>query len=153
MIKLQIASIPRLPSVSRKSCPIGSGRSDSRRLDTEYVAKEANTSEYSKVVGAVEGCDLPAMRRSHPRDAVKKTPVMMAIGAARAALEVSSEIWAAESSIDKIRLGLRDGTVKTHNHTASKCPHRCGKSEHESPGVCEYISNRLVNEEGMIRTV
>jgi hypothetical protein len=34
----------------------------------------------------------PAMRRSHPNDAVKNTPVMIAIGAARAALDVSSDM-------------------------------------------------------------
>ena len=80
MIRLQIASIPRLPSTFRKSWPIGSGRSVPRSCETEAVAKEA------------------AMNSSQPSDAVAPTPTSIAMGAARAALAVSSDICAAESS-------------------------------------------------------
>ena len=80
IIKLQIANIPFFPNTSRKSCPIGKARSDSSKSETEPSANDA------------------AIRVSHPRDAVAPTPTSIAIGAARAALVVSSEMCAAESS-------------------------------------------------------
>ena len=80
MMKLQIASIPFFPSTSRKSCPMGNAKSVLRRSDTDAVANEA------------------AMRINHPRVAVPAAPTIIAIGAAFAALVVSSEMCAAESS-------------------------------------------------------
>jgi hypothetical protein len=72
-MKDQIASIPLLPRVSRKSWPIGRGSDDPMRSDTEFVAKEA------------------AISSNQPRLAVEATPTIMAIGAAKAALVVSSD--------------------------------------------------------------
>ena len=40
------------------------------------------------------------MYRSHPKDAVSPTPTIIAMGAARDAPAVSSEMWAAESSAE-----------------------------------------------------
>lgn len=65
MIKLQIVSMPRFPSTSRKSWPIGKGRSVARSEETDVVAKEAE------------------MSNSHPRISVLATPTMMAMGALR----------------------------------------------------------------------
>lgn len=79
-MKLQIVSMPRLPSTSRKSWPIGNGRFDVRSEETDDVAKDAET------------------RTSHPRISVLATPRMMAIGALRCASATSSEMCAAESS-------------------------------------------------------
>lgn len=76
----QIVSIPFFPSAFRNSCPMGSARVVSRRSVTEIVANEA------------------AMRSSQPKAAVAPTPIMIANGAAREALVVSSLICAAESS-------------------------------------------------------
>ena len=78
-IRLQIASIPRLPSTSRKSWPIGSGSEVASKSGTEVAAKEA------------------AMKSSQPSEAVAPTPTSIAIGAARAAPAVSSEMCGAES--------------------------------------------------------
>lgn len=80
MMHDQMANIPRFPRVLRKSWPMGSGRSVARMSNTEVVAKDA------------------AMYSSHPRPAVAPAATMIAMGAARAAPEVSSAIWAAESS-------------------------------------------------------
>ena len=74
-------SMPFFPSVSRKSCPIGSGNVVVSRSETEVVAKDA------------------AMRRIHPSPAVPATPIKMASGAAREAPADSSLTWAAESSM------------------------------------------------------
>lgn len=75
-----IVSIPFLPRVSRKSCPIGSGRSVESRRGTDVVAKEAE------------------IKSASPSSSVAPTPTTIAIGAAHAALATSSDIWAAESS-------------------------------------------------------
>lgn len=90
MIKLQIASMPFFPKTSRNNWPIGRARSELRRLSTDVSAKEA------------------AMRVSHPRDAVAPTPTRMAMGAARAALVVSSDMCAAESSVDRVNVKSRE---------------------------------------------
>ena len=80
-MKLQIVSIPFFPNTSRKSWPIGRGSGESSKSETDAVAYEAE------------------MYRSQPRDDVSPTPTRMAIGAARDAPAVSSEMWAAESSM------------------------------------------------------
>jgi hypothetical protein len=41
MIILHIASMPSFPRVSRKSCPMGRGRSEPSKSETEEVAKDA----------------------------------------------------------------------------------------------------------------
>lgn len=79
-MKLQIVSIPRFPSTSRKSWPIGNGRFVARSEETDFVAKDAE------------------MSSNHPRISVLATPRMMAIGALRWAPATSSEMCAAESS-------------------------------------------------------
>lgn len=79
-MKLQIANMPRFPSTSRKSWPIGRGRFVVRSEETDLVAKDA------------------AMSSIHPRISVLATPRTMAMGALRCAPATSSEMWAAESS-------------------------------------------------------
>lgn len=93
MIKLQIASMPFLPKTLRNNWPIGNARLEFRRSSTEVSAKEA------------------AMRVSHPRDAVAPTPTRIAMGAARAASVVSSDICAAESSVDRFSMNSEKKTM------------------------------------------
>ena len=78
-----MASIPFLPSWFKNTWPIGKGRSVFKISATFVVAYDA------------------AMNNSQPKDAVKPTPVSIAIGAARAAPAVSSAMCAAESSNDE----------------------------------------------------
>ena len=59
------------------------------------------------------------MYSNHPSDAVRPTPVKMAIGAARAAPAVSSEMCAAESS----------GEMEQHHQRVSKVFHIATKLE------------------------
>jgi hypothetical protein len=73
------------------------------------------------------------MRSSHPREAVKKTPVRMAMGAARAAFEVSSDICAAESSADCCQNEFGMHIFK--DHTARESPHWRRKGKQERPSV------------------
>jgi hypothetical protein len=80
-MKLHIASIPRFPRTSRNSWPIGSGRVVAKSFGTDAVANEA------------------AMYISQPKSCVAPTPIMIAMGAARAAPATSSEMCAAESSV------------------------------------------------------
>lgn len=74
MIKDQIASIPRFPSTSRNSWPIGKGKSLPRSEETEVIANE------------------DAINNIQPKLAVAPTPINIAIGAARAAPATSSAI-------------------------------------------------------------
>jgi hypothetical protein len=74
MMSDQMVSIPCLPNTSRKTWPIGKGSSLPRMSETDGIANEV------------------AMRSNHPKLAVPTTETMMARGAARAALAVSSEI-------------------------------------------------------------
>ena len=78
--KLHIASIPCFPRTSRRSWPIGSASSVFKSSETEVVVKEM------------------AMMRIQPIPPTAATEVSIAIGAARAAPDTSSEICAAESS-------------------------------------------------------
>ena len=121
MIKLQMASMPRFPSTSRKSWPIGSGRGDASRSGTDAAAKEA------------------AIKSSQLREAVAPTPMRMAMGAARAAPAVSSEMWAAESSGRRMRSGIdalvSDGVCLT----SSQRPHWGSECKQESPGVYKIV--------------
>jgi hypothetical protein len=41
MIKLQMASMPRFPRVSKNNCPIGNGSSEAKRSLTDVVANDA----------------------------------------------------------------------------------------------------------------
>lgn len=59
---------------------MGRGNSELSNSGTDVLAKDA------------------AMSKSHPNDAVAPTPTKIAIGAARAAPDTSSEMCAAESS-------------------------------------------------------
>ena len=100
MTKLQTASIPRFPSTSRSSWPIGSASSVSSKAETETVAKEA------------------AMMSIQPRPPTAAHETRIAIGAARAAPDTSSEMCAAESSGQKAeyRYGYeRDPINTTHS--------------------------------------
>jgi hypothetical protein len=65
MLRLQIASMPLFPRVSRKSWPMGRGSVVVSRPATDEVAKDA------------------AIRRIHPRLAVAATPMRIAKGAER----------------------------------------------------------------------
>jgi len=66
--------MPRLPRTFKKTCPMGRGRSELRISPIEGMANEV------------------AMSVSQPRVAVPITDMMIAIGAAFAAFDVSSEI-------------------------------------------------------------
>lgn len=74
MMKLQIANIPLLPKVSRNNWPIGNGNSEFKRSEVDDVAKDA------------------AMKRIQPTISVKRTPTIIAIGAAREAPATSSDM-------------------------------------------------------------
>lgn len=80
IIRLHIANIPCLPSTLKNNWPIGKARSVLSKSGTDVKAKDA------------------AIRVSHPSEAVAPTPMRIAMGAAFAAPEVSSEMCAAESS-------------------------------------------------------
>jgi hypothetical protein len=116
MIKDHMASMPCLPRTVRKSWPIGSGRSVERMSVTDVVANEA------------------AIKSNQPSEAVAKTLMRIAIGAARAAPAVSSAMCAAESSRDpQLR---RRATDKLCTLTSCEGPHRCCEGQQESPTVC-----------------
>jgi hypothetical protein len=84
MMKLHMASMPRLPIALRKSWAIGSGRSELSRSGTDVVAYDA------------------AMKRPQPRISVPRTPIMIAMGADHDASDTSSDICAAESSMIRL---------------------------------------------------
>lgn len=83
-----------------------------------------------------------AIKRSQPSEAVAKTLIRMAIGAARAAPAVSSEMWAAESSV---RLEVKLGMILGQNarHTPCKSPHRRVESHEEGPAIYRTESSAL----------
>lgn len=112
-MKLQIANMPRFPSTSRKSWPIGKGKSVVRSEETDFVAKDATTSS------------------SHPRISVIATPRMMAIGALRCAPATSSEMCAAESS-DTYQKSFRS---RRRTLTACQRPHWRCKRQQECPSI------------------
>ena len=95
----------------------------SQHRDKDEVAKEA------------------AMKSRQPSEAVAPTPTRIAMGAARAAPAVSSEMCAAESSAGDESEGcecdLRRGVRQMCGLTASQGPHGCREREQERPPACE----------------
>lgn len=115
--------MPRFPRTVRNTWPIGRGSSVAMRSLTDVITNEV------------------AMRRSHPNPAVAPTPTKIAMGAALAAPAISSEMWAAESSIyarvRKCSIGIK------RERTPCQCPHWCSESQHECPTVyIEAVTKR-----------
>lgn len=68
------------------------------------------------------------------------------MGAARAAPDVSSEIWAAESSANLVN--RVDETIYESSHTSSERPHGSGKGEKKRPTICHErgLENKIGNQ-------
>ena len=117
IVKLQMASMPRFPRTSSRSWPIGSARPVLSSAGTEGMAKDA------------------AMKRIHPMMLMAATETRIAMGAARAAPDVSSEMCAAESSME-IESELRS-LIKGIYGARTPCerPHGCHEGEDECPSV------------------